>query len=230
MCPSLEFGLSLPTSVDLFVKSCVGFTIYFHCYLSVSSINSLNIIDGWSILFIFLFLPLCRCVPVGICSKFFSSIPKHLQPIAFLVRSRVLGSKVDDTVRTYLVFFRRWKHWATSNHVCLFPANTFQVAICLQSLPQDANSPSPVLNAVNSIYWAQRMAGLSKISDHPLVSLMVSASQTLLGRPKVEKVTPEMLKALMESKIPDNSSCISDLRSFALCTIDYTRFYSVLES
>ena len=50
---------------------------------------------------------------------------------------------------------------------------------------QDANSPSPVLNAVYSIDWAQHMAGLSKISNHPLVSLMVSASQRLLGRPEV---------------------------------------------
>ena len=144
-----------------------------------------------------------------ICSKFFSSTPKHLQPTAFRVRSRVLGSKVDHTVRTYLGGFRRRKHWATSNHVCLFPANTFQVAIYLQCLPQDANSSSPVVNAVNSIYWAKRMAGLSKISDHPLVSLMVSASQTLLGRPKVEKVTPEMLGP---HGIQDNSSCTVFIR------------------
>ena len=48
-------------------------------------------------------------------------------------------------------------------------------------LVQDANSPSPVLNAVYSIDWAQQMAGLSKISDHPLAVLMVSASQRVLG-------------------------------------------------
>ena len=42
------------------------------------------------------------------------------------------------------------------------------------------------LNAVYSIDWAQQMAGLSKISNHLLVSLMVSAFQRLLGRPKVE--------------------------------------------
>ena len=85
-----------------------------------------------------------------------------------------------------------------SNHVCLFPANPFQVAIYLQCLLKDANCPSLVLNAVYSIDWTQQMAGLRKISDHPLVSLMVSASQRLLGRPKVKKdpVTPEMLKAL----------------------------------
>ena len=52
------------------------------------------------------------------------------------------------------------------------------------------------------------MAGLSKISNHLLVSLMVSAFQRLLGRPKVENdpVTPEMLKTL--SKITDKSPSI----------------------
>ena len=139
------------------------------------------------------------------------------------MKSTVLGSKAAGAVRTYLGGFRRWKRWASSNHVCLFPANPFQVAIYLQCLLQDANSPSPVLNAVYSIDWAQQMAGLSKISDHPLVALMVSASQRLLGRPKVKKdpVTPEMLKALVESKITDKSPSVSDRRSAALCLMGY---------
>ena len=75
------------------------------------------------------------------------------------------------------------------------------------------------------------MAGLSKISNHPLVSLMVSASQRLLGRPKVKKdpVTPEILKALVESKITDKSLSISDLRSVALCLIGYVGFFRFSE-
>jgi len=129
-------------------------------------------------------------------SEFFSSTPEHLQPTDSLVKNTVLGPKADGTVRTYLGGLRRWKRWASSNHVCRFPANHFQVAIYLQCLLKDANSPSPVLNAVYSIDWTQQMAGLSKISNHPLVSLMVSASQRILGRPKVKKdpVTPEMLR------------------------------------
>jgi len=140
-------------------------------------------------------------------SEFFSSTPEHLQSTASFVKSTVLGSKADGTVPSYLGGFRRWKRWASSNHVCPFPANPFQVATYLQCLFQDANSPSPVLNAVCSIDWAQQMAGFSKISDHPLVSLMVGASQRLLGRPKVKKdpVTPEMLK----------SPSVSDRRSVA---------------
>ena len=75
------------------------------------------------------------------------------------------------------------------------------------------------------------MAGLSKISDHLLVSLMVSASRRLLGRPKVKKdpVTPEMLKALVESKITDKSPSISDLISVASCLIGYASFFRFSE-
>ena len=40
-----DVGLSVPMTVDLFVKSCVGFTIYFYCCLLVSNLNSLNNID-----------------------------------------------------------------------------------------------------------------------------------------------------------------------------------------
>ena len=92
-------------------------------------------------------------------SKFFSSTPEHLQPTASLVKSTVLGSKVDGTARTYLGGLRRWKRWASS-----------------------------------------------------------SVSQRILGRPKVKKdpVTPEMLKALAQSRTTDKSPSLSDLRSVAL--------------
>ena len=164
-------------------------------------------------------------------SEFFSSVPEHLQPTASMVKNTVLASKADDTVRTYLGGFKRWRRWASSNHVSYFPPNFFQVAVYLQCLLNVANSPAPVLNAVYSIDWALQMAGLSKISDHPMVSLMVSASQRILGRPKVKKdpVTPEMLKVLVESKITDKCPSVSDLRSVALWLIGYAGFFRFSE-
>ena len=81
-------------------------------------------------------------------SEFFASIPEALQPTASLVKSTVLASKADGTVRSYLGGFKRWKRWASSNHVCHFPPNPFQVAVYLQCLLNEAYSPSPVLNAV----------------------------------------------------------------------------------
>ena len=42
-------------------------------------------------------------------------------------------------------------------------------------------------------------------------------------------MTPEMLKALVESKITDKSFSISDLRSVALCLIGYAGFFRFSE-
>ena len=108
-------------------------------------------------------------------SEFFSSTSEHLQPTASLVKSTVLGSKEST-----------WEVLEDGN-VGLQPITSpsFLLISLRSQYLQDANSPSPVLNPVYSIDWAQNMAGLSKISNHPLVSLMVSASQRLLGRAKV---------------------------------------------
>ena len=120
---------------------------------------------------------------------------------------------------------------ASSNHVCHFPPNPFQIAVYLQCLLNEAYSPSSVLNTVYSIDRALQLAGLSKISSHPLVASMVSASQRILGRPKVKKdpITPEILKALVESKITDKSPSVCNLRSFALCLIGYAGFFRFSE-
>ena len=42
---------------------------------------------------------------------------------------------------------------------------------------------------------------------------------------KKDPVTPEMLKALVESKITDTSPSISDLRLVALCLLGYAGFF-----
>ena len=120
-------------------------------------------------------------------SEFFASIPKDLQPTAFLVKSTVLASKADGTVRSYLGVIKRSKRWASSNHVYHFPSNPFQVAVFLQCLLNEAYSPSPVLNAVCSIDWALQLAGLSKISSHPLVDSTVSASQRIWAGQRSKK-------------------------------------------
>ena len=75
----------------------------------------------------------------------------------------VLASKADGTICNYLSGFKRWKLWAVSKGVCHLPANPFQVAVYLQCLMEGASPPSPILNAVYSIDWAQQLAGLPKV-------------------------------------------------------------------
>jgi site-specific recombinase XerD len=163
--------------------------------------------------------------------EFSSVIPPDLHPIARQVQKTVLCSKANTTVRTYLGGFKRWKRWATSNGIPYIPANPFQVAVYLQCLLNEANSPSPIRTAVYSIDWAMQLAGLQKITDHPLVSGLVRASHRMLGRSTVKKepVSPEMLKALVTARIKDKSPSLSDLRMVALCLIGYAGFFRFSE-
>ena len=83
---------------------------------------------------------------------------------------------------------------------------------------------------VYNIDWALELAGFLKISTQPMVASMARASQRILGRPKVKKdpVNFQMRKALVESKITDKSSSLSDPRSVALCFIDYAEVFFFL--
>lgn len=106
------------------------------------------------------------------------------------------------------------------NHFCHLPVNPFQFALYLHCRLNEVNCP-PLLNELFSIDLTQNLAGLPKISDHPLVSSMISVTQRILGRPRDKKdpVTTEMLKALAESKLKDKSPSLSVLRTVATFTV-----------
>ena len=137
------------------------------------------------------------------------------------VKETALASKAYSTIRSYLAGFKRWKLRASSNYLCHMSANSFHVAVSLKCLILEANSPLPVLNAVYSIDWAQQLAGLPKRSEYPMVSSLIAASQRILGRPKSNKkpISPEMLKAVVISRIPDKSPSLS------LCLVGYAGFF-----
>ena len=92
------------------------------------------------------------------------------------------------TVRAYPGGFNRWRRRASSNHLCHLPIKSLQFApLYLQCRLNEANCPSPLVNDLFSLDWAQNLAGLPKISDHPLVSSMICAAQIVLGSPRQKK-------------------------------------------
>ena len=154
---------------------------------------------------------LCRCFQV-----------RHLDRVfCFYSCPSPAAGQGGETVRAYLGGFKRWKRWALFNHFCHLPVNPFQFVLYLHCRLNEVNCPSPLLNELFSIDWAQNLAGLPKISDQPLVSSMISAAQRILGRPRDKKdpVTPEMLKALAESKLKCKSPSLSVLRTVATFTV-----------
>ena len=140
-------------------------------------------------------------------TEFFAAIPDHLQPLVSRVQETVLASRADGTIRTYLAAFRRWKFWASSNGIRHMPANPFQVSVYLQCLILEANSPSPVVNAVYSIDCTQQLAGLPKVSVHPMVSAMVSASQRILGKAKSKISDVSFLIGFENSSFMSHRTC-----------------------
>ena len=153
----------------------------------------------------------CRCVHV-----------RHVERVfCFYSSPSPATGQRSGTVRAYLGGFKRWRRWDSSNHFCHLKVNPFQFALYLLCRLNEANSPSPLRNDLFSIDWAQNLAGLLKISDRPLVFSMISEVQRILRRPRDKKdpVTPEMLKALAESKITEKSPSRSDLRTVATFTV-----------
>ena len=147
-----------------------------------------------------------------IWTEFFASIPVHLLPLASVVRLCVFTLEVSS---------RDGEDGLRSTIFATVPVNTFQSALYRHCRLNVANCPHLLLNVLFSIDWAQNLASLPTISDHCLVSSMISAAQRILGRPRDKKdpVTPDMLTALTESKIKDKSPSLSDLRKVATFTV-----------
>ena len=67
------------------------------------------------------------------------------------------------------------------------PVNTFQSVLYLHCRLNVANCPSPLLNELFSIDWAQNLAALPKISDHPLVFSMIKCGSENFGEAARQK-------------------------------------------
>ena len=180
------------------------------------------VFESESCIFLFFFLVKfsCMCVSVFFLCRWFQV--RHLDRV-FLLLFLSISSHWPawwDCVLT-LEVLRDGEDGPCSTIFATVPVNTFQFALYLHCRLNEVNCPSPLLNELFSIDLTQNMAGLPKISDHPLVSSMISAAQRILGRPRDKKdpVTPEMLKALAESKLKGKSPCLSVLTTVATFTV-----------
>ena len=78
--------------------------------------------------------------------------------------------------------------------------------------------------AVNAIYWVQRMAGMETVSVNPLIRTVVDGFQRILAKPrkKKEPVTPQMLQELVASMGAPPS--LSETRLAAICLLAFSAF------
>jgi len=65
--------------------------------------------------------------------------------------------------------YKRWRSWAISHRLTVFPADSVHIVLYLQHLAETKGSKATVEEAVNKIAWAYSIAGVPSPTDLPIV-------------------------------------------------------------
>ena len=162
----------------------------------------------------------------GVWNDFFDVQDQRLKELASIVPKLVLSSKQDNTVKSYLSGFNRWKKWALQfPEVTILPAQPKHVAMYLASVIQNSKTHSPVLNSFYSISWAHKLACVDDPTLHDIVKKVKESSSRILGvgHNSKEPVTPQILFDLCSLYGSLNAS-LKDLRILSICVLAYSGF------
>ena len=101
-----------------------------------------------------------------------------VQGLTDRLKTTVLSSKAYSTSPQYHRAFRKWKEFAVCKlNETGFPADPFHVALYLQHLLEQAQSPSVIDSAFYGIKWAHDMAGVPSPTDNSVVENRMSGRQ-----------------------------------------------------
>lgn len=143
----------------------------------------------------------------------------------------VLSSKANSTSLLYHRAYRKWKEFAFSMfNGNVFPANPFHVALYLQHLIEQSQSPSVVDSAFYGIKWAHSMAGIPSPTDNPVVEAVRSASKRILGTGVVnrkEPVSPSLIHDIIGRSNLDNPVELRNITMYVLSFAGFLRFDDV---
>lgn len=168
------------------------------------------------------------------CSDIWSGLGEFKDPrlarLAERVKTTVMKSRADSTVRKYVGAFRRWCKWASDKEeITAFPVKAQQFVLYLEDIGSRSDSSAAVEEAVNSISWVQQIAGCEAISESQMVKVVVAGLKRILAKPKVKKepITPQMLRQMMEST--SSPRTLTESRLMAICLLAFAGFLRVSE-
>ena len=92
----------------------------------------------------------------------------ELCQLAAALPSTILQCRAESTTKKYLGAFHRWKLWADTQGVQVFPAQEHYVALYLQYLKETRESKATAEEAINALSWVHRMAGIPSPAAGPL--------------------------------------------------------------
>ena len=155
----------------------------------------------------------------GIWEEIGGAQDQELQSLAKGLQATVFSSRADSTTKKYAGAYRRWKQWALGKGFKAFPVKVAEVSLYLQYVGENSGSAAAVVEAVNAIAWAQRMAGSeSLISNEVFIKAVVDGFQRRYAKPKKRKepITPEGTMG--------SSPTLSEVRVVMICLLAYAAF------
>lgn len=151
-----------------------------------------------------------------------------IQGLADRLKTTVLSSKACSTSIQYHRAYSKWKEFAVCKlHESSFPADPFHVALYLQHLIEQSQSPSVVDSAFYGIKWAHDVAGVPSPTDNPVVQAVRSASKRVLGSATVnrkEPISSDLIHKIVSQSNLDNPAELRNVTMYVLCFAGFFRF------
>ncbi|KAK2549651.1 hypothetical protein P5673_029768, partial [Acropora cervicornis] len=151
-----------------------------------------------------------------------------VQGLTDRLKTTVLSSKAYSTSSQYHRAFRKWKEFAVCKlNETGFPADPFHVALYLQHLLEQAQSPSVIDSAFYGIKWAHDMAGLPFPTDNSVVENVRSAAKRILGTAAVnrkEPISSDLIREIVSQANLDNPVDLRNITMYVLCFTGFFRF------
>ena len=153
---------------------------------------------------------------------------RFIQGLTDSLKTTVLCSEAYSTSSQYHRAFRKWKEFAVCKlNETSFPADPFHVALYLQHLLEQAQSPSVIDSAFYGIKWANDMAGVPSPTDNSVVWNVRSAAKKILGTAAVdlkEPISSDLIREIVSRASLDNPVDLPNVTMYVLCFTGFFRF------
>ena len=145
------------------------------------------------------------------------------------LESTVIASRASGTTDAFGRAFQRWKSFASSKDEMqvFFSARTEHVVLYLQHVLDIANSHSAVDSAIYGIQWAYNLVGFPSPTDSPIIHSISRVVKKLIGTRlvnKMEPISPEMIRKLVEDSDVDN---LLELMNVCIFLLAFAGFFRI---
>ena len=180
---------------------------------------------------IYNYIEIVLCSSDAFCSGFWRDQvtpgDRFTQGLTDRLKTSVLSFKAYSTSSQYHRAFSKWKEFAVCKLNETFFLLTFHVALYLQHLIEQAQSPSVINSAFCGIKWVHDMAGVPSPTDNSVVENVRSAAKRILGTAAVnrkEPISSDLIRKIASQANLDNPVDLCNVTIYVLCFTGFFRF------